>query len=177
MTKNIYALPFKKKKFSKAISHPKAHFAHFKYAIDFVLPEGTVILAPKAGKVIDIKIDSNQGGADPKYNDMEYANYMTIQHSNGEFSQYAHLKCGGALVKLGDKVKQGQPIAISGNTGFTTAPHLHFQIFKLNNTEVGWESLKVKFKEKIRVDMSDKPIPKEFNKTEKELESVKGLGK
>ncbi len=177
MTQNTYSLPFKKKELIKAISHPKAHFAHFKYAIDFILPEGTTILAPKAGKVIDIKVDSNCGGADPKYNDMKYANYMTIQHSNGEFSQYAHLKHNGSLVKLGDKVKQGQPIALSGNTGFTTTPHLHFQIFKLNNTKIGWKSLKVRFKEKIIIDTSNKPIPKKFNKTEKELERVRGLGK
>jgi len=172
-TKNIYALPFKKKDLIKAISHPKAHFAHFKHAIDFVLPEGTILLAPKAGKVIDIKVDSKQGGTDPKYNDLKYLNYMTIQHSNEEFSQYAHLKHQDSPVKLGDKVIQGQPIALSGNTGFTTAPHLHFQIFKLNNTEVGSESLKVKFKEKIVIDTSDRPIPKEFNKTMEELERVK----
>ncbi len=98
---------------------------------------------------------------------------MTIQHSNDEFSQYAHLKYQGSFVKLGDKVTQGQPIALSGNTGFTTASHLHFHVFKLNNSEVGWESLKVKFKEKISIDTSDRPIPKEFNKTMKEIERVK----
>ena len=173
ITKNIYAFPFKKKDLIKAISHPKAHFAHFKEAIDFILPGGTILLAPKAGKVVDIKVDSKEGGADPKYNDMKYLNYMTIQHSSGEFSQYAHLKYKGSLVKLGDEVKQGQPIALSGNTGFTTAPHLHFHIFKLNKTDVGWESLKVRFKEKIVIDKSDRPIPKELNKTMKELERVK----
>lgn len=173
MTKNTYALPFKKKYLIKAISHPKAHFAHFKEAIDFILPRGTLLLAPKAGKVVDIKVDSKKGGADPKYNNMKYLNYLTIQHSNGEFSQYAHLKYQGSLVKVDDKVKQGQPIALSGNTGFSTTPHLHFHIFKLNNTEVGWESLKIKFKEKIVIDKSDRPIPKELNKTMKEVERIK----
>ncbi|MFH1211812.1 MAG: M23 family peptidase, partial [Candidatus Woesearchaeota archaeon] len=82
-TKNIYGLPFEKKYLFKAVSHPKVHFAHFKNAIDFIIPVGTVILAPKAGKVIDVKVDSKQGGADPKYIDLKYQNYMTIQHSNG----------------------------------------------------------------------------------------------
>jgi len=173
LTKNVYALPFKRKDLIKAISHPKAHFAHIKFAIDFVLPEGTTLLASKAGKVIDIKINSKQGGADPKYNDIKYLNYMTLQHSNGEFSQYAHLKYQGSLVKLGDKVTQGQPIALSGNTGFTTAPHLHFHVLKLNNSKVGWESLKVRFKEKILIDTSNRPIPKELNKTKKELEKCR----
>ncbi len=172
-TKSIYALPFKKKDLIKAVSHPKAHFAHFRYAIDFILPEGTVLLAAKSGKVIDVKVDSNKGGANPKYNNIKYLNYMTIQHSNGEFSQYAHLKHKSSSVKVGDKVKQGQPIALSGNTGFTTIPHLHFQVFKLNNSKVGWETLKIRFKEKIEVDTSDRPIPKGLKKVIDELERVK----
>lgn len=150
-TKNVYRTPFKKD-FIKAVSNPDAHFAHFKEAIDFVLPVGTIILAVKAGTVVDIKVDSKEGGSNPKYNNLKYVNYITIKHSNEEYSQYAHLKHKGALVKLGEKVKVGQPIAISGTTGFTTAPHLHFHIFKLNKTGVGWESLRVRFKEKIKID-------------------------
>ncbi len=172
-TENIYSLPFKKKDFINAISHPKAHFAHFKHAIDFILPEGTKLLAVRSGIVVDIKIDSKEGGADPKYNDIKYMNYITIKHSNGEFSQYVHLKHNGALVKVGEKVKQGQPIAISGNTGFSTTPHLHFHIFKLNNSEIGWNSLEIRFKDKIKVDRLNRPIPKELNKVEKELDKVR----
>lgn len=71
LTKNIYALPFKKKDLVKAISSPRAHFAHFKHAIDFILPVGTKLLAPRAGTVVDIKVDSKEGGPDPKYNDMK----------------------------------------------------------------------------------------------------------
>ncbi|MBU2406398.1 MAG: GNAT family N-acetyltransferase, partial [Nanoarchaeota archaeon] len=55
-SKNIYSLPFKKKYLIKAISDPRAHFGHFKEAIDFALPEGTKIFAPRAGQVIDMKI-------------------------------------------------------------------------------------------------------------------------
>ncbi len=172
-TKNIYVLPFKKKDLIKAISHPKAHFAHFKHAIDFILPVGTYILASKAGKVIDIKVDSKKGGSDPKYSNIKYLNYMTIAHNSKEFSQYGHLKYKGALVKVGDKVKQSQPIALSGNTGFTTTPHLHFMVFKNNNSKVGWESLKIKFKEKVEVDTSDRPVPKKFKKTLNELKRLK----
>ncbi|MBS3162872.1 M23 family metallopeptidase [Candidatus Woesearchaeota archaeon] len=172
-TKNVYALPFNKKDLIKAISHPKAHFAHLSNAIDFILPLGTKVLASKAGKVIDIKVDSNKGGFEPKYNDMKFVNYLTIKHSNKEYSQYVHLKHNGSLVKIGDKVKQGQPIALSGNTGFTTAPHLHFHIFKFVKTGIGWETLKIKFKEKVFVDKTDNPVPKKFNKTLKELERVR----
>jgi len=170
ITKNVYALPFRKKDLVKALSDPRAHFAHFRHAIDFILPEGSRILAPRAGKVIDIKVDSRQGGAEPKYDDIKYVNYLTLQHSDGEYSQYIHLKHKGSLVKLGQKVKSGQPIALSGNTGFSTTPHLHFMVFKLDNTKIGWESLKVKFKERIAVDRKKRPIPKSL---QKELERVR----
>ena len=151
LTKNIYSLPFKKKDFIDAVSDPRAHFAHFKHAIDFGLRERTKILASKAGKVVDIKVDSKKGGASPKYNDIKYLNYMTLKHINGEYSQYAHLKYKGALVKLGKRIKTGQAIALSGNTGFTTEPHLHFLVLKLNKTKIGWETLKIRFKEKFKI--------------------------
>lgn len=172
-TKNVYARPFRKRDLIKAISDPRAHFAHFRHAIDFIMPEGTRILAPKAGKVIDIRTDSKEGGSDPKYNDIRYLNYMTLQHSNGEFSQFCHLKYRGALVKIGERVRQGQPIALSGNTGFSTAPHLHFQVFMPNKTKIGWETLRIRFKEKIAVDRAQQPVPESMKSTMKELERAR----
>lgn len=159
-TKSRYTLPFKKKNLIKAISNPREHFAHFKHAIDFILPEGTKLLASKSGSVVEIKVNSKLGGTNPKYINIKYVNFITLQHNDGEFSQYAHLKHNGALVKVGDKVKQGQPIAISGNTGFSPIPHLHFHVFNLNNSKEGWESLKVRFKEKIYIDKKIRPVPK-----------------
>ncbi len=150
-TKNIYSLPISKKDFTFAVSDKRAHFGHSKYAIDFPLPEETKILAAKSGRVIDVKVDSNEGGQEKKYNDLKYLNYITIKHFNGEFSQYAHLKHHGNLVKFGDKVRERQPIALSGNTGDSTEPHLHFHILKLNKTKIGWETLKIKFKERIYI--------------------------
>jgi len=172
-TKNIYSLPFKKKDFIDAVSDPRAHFSYFKHAIDFGLREGTTILASRMGIVTDIKVDSKVGGADPKYNNIKYANYITLKHDNGEYSQYEHLKHRGALVKLGEKVRTGQPIALSGNTGFTTEPHLHFQVLKLNKTKIGWETLKIRFKEKIDIDRTQGPVQPELKKTIRELERVR----
>ncbi len=150
-TKNIYSLPLRKQDFTVAISDKRSHFGHFKYAIDFILPEGTKILAAKEGTVIDLKADSKEGGFENKYKDIKYANYLTLKHSNDEFSQYVHLKHKGSLVKKGQKVREKQPIALSGNTGYTSEPHLHFIVFKENKTKIGWESLKIKFKEKVWV--------------------------
>ncbi len=55
-------------------------------------------------------------------------NYIVIDHGNGEFSVYCHLKEGSILVRKGDQVKKGKVIAQVGNTGNSSAPHLHFQM-------------------------------------------------
>jgi len=146
-TRNTYIHPFSDGVNVIAISDPRVHFGHFKYAIDFLMDEGTPILAAREGTIVYLKDDSNEGGSDPKYDDLKYLNYMTLKHDNEEYSQYCHLKYKGVLVKVGDKVEEGQQIAISGNTGFTSAPHLHFMVFRLNETEVGWESLEIRWKD------------------------------
>jgi len=172
-TKAQYALPCRKQDLIVAISDPRAHFAHFKHAIDFLLPEGSVIRASRAGVVVDSKINSHEGGIDPKYNDMTYLNFLTIRHAGGEFSQYAHLRYRGALVRRGVRVWEGQPIALSGNTGFSTAPHLHFLVFKLARSELGWESLKIRFKEPLRVRRKPGPVTKAMAPVLKEIERTK----
>ena len=173
-TKNRYALPYKKGVQVRVVSDPRAHFAHFQHAIDFILPEGTEILAVEAGIVVKVRVNSNEGGPDPKYNNDKYLNYVIVKHTNGEYSYYAHLKHEGALVRIGDKVEKGQPIALSGNTGFSTAPHLHFCIFILTpNIGAGWETLEIVFEEKIFVDREARPVSESLQKTMEELERVK----
>lgn len=179
-TKNIYSLPFKKKDLIRAVSDPRAHFGFLKHAIDFSLPIGTKILAAKSGIVIDVKDNSKKGGSDPKYNDVKYLNYISILHDNAEFSTYAHLKYKGSFVKIGDKVKTRQPIALSGNTGFTTTPHLHFQVFKRDWKEIsGINILKIRFKQKIKVyrpklkTLKTQKNSKKFQRHLKELEKVR----
>ena len=98
------------------------------HAIDFSLPVGTVVVAARAGTVIAIKDDSSLGGDDIKYqND---ANYIYIEHQDGTIGKYLHLSKGKVFVKQGLKVKAGEAIALSGNTGFSSGPHLHFETFK-----------------------------------------------
>lgn len=50
-------------------------------------------------------------------------------HNDGTFADYAHLKLNGSAVKEGDSVKKGQLIGYSGDTGFSSGPHLHFSVF------------------------------------------------
>ncbi|MDD5132844.1 MAG: M23 family metallopeptidase [Candidatus Nanoarchaeia archaeon] len=170
ISKNIYGFPCKLQDTIKIMSDPRAHFGDFKYAIDFILSEKSQVLAAFDGKVVDLKMDSNEGGIDPKYNDVKYINYITIKHTNDEYSQYAHLKYKSNFVKIGDQVKEGQTIALSGNTGFSSTPHLHFQVFKTNLT--GYKTLQIKFKDILEIDTSKQPIPKKYDEYIKELKKV-----
>lgn len=98
------------------------------YSIDWKMPEGTPIHAARDGVVVGIKDDSDRGGPDKKY---EWdANYILIRHSDGTLGHYVHLQKDGCKVKLGQKVKAGDWIGLSGNTGHSTGPHLHFAVFK-----------------------------------------------
>ncbi len=89
--------------------------------VDFALPVGTPVLAVGDGEVVVAK---NGGVA---------GNYVAIRHGRQYMTRYMHLK--KVLVKPGEKVKRGDRIALSGNTGRSTGPHLHFEIW-INNQAV-----------------------------------------
>lgn len=59
-----------------------------------------------------------------------YGQYVEVTHANGYKTKYAHLTLGGVKVQVGDNVKNNDVIALSGNTGIGTAPHLHVEIIK-----------------------------------------------
>ena len=90
----------------------------FHKALDLAASRGTDIYAAAAGKVITAKYSSS------------YGNYVVILHSNGYSTLYAH--ASKLLVREGDKVVQGQVIALVGTTGYSTGNHLHFEIIMPN---------------------------------------------
>jgi murein DD-endopeptidase MepM/ murein hydrolase activator NlpD len=85
--------------------------------IDVALPVGTPLKAVMDGVVIASGIGS---GA------RSYGEYVQIEHKGGKSTLYAHMSV--RLVKIGDRVVKGQIIGLSGNTGFSTGPHLHFEL-------------------------------------------------
>jgi len=106
------------------------------YSLDFLLPDGTVILASRRGVVTKIKNDSdiNYSGTDPERGRKaaEQANYIELKHDDGTFTAYYHLKKSSSRVEVGQPVTQRQPIATSGNTGWSTQPHLDFTAYRKN---------------------------------------------
>lgn len=116
------------------------------YAVDFPLPEGSEVAAVRAGRVQRVREDSNTGCGDAACADQ--ANYVVVDHGDGTLASYYHLELDGALVEVGDSVDRGQIIALSGNTGWSTGPHLHLQI-----NDLLYQSVPVRF-EDLR-DVSD----------------------
>lgn len=98
--------------------HPITGRKHTHTGIDFGAPSGTPIYAAEAGRVIISEVWST------------YGNCIVIDHGNGLWTLYAHIRNGGLLVDEGDSVKKGQKIAEVGSTGNSTGPHLHFEVRK-----------------------------------------------
>ena len=88
----------------------------FHGGLDLAVPQGTPVKAAMDGRVADVS-----------YNKM-FGNYVIINHAGGLQSLYGHLSV--QEVRVGQAISQGQVLGLSGNTGYSTAPHLHFGIYK-----------------------------------------------
>ncbi|MGZ5055437.1 MAG: peptidoglycan DD-metalloendopeptidase family protein [Methylobacter sp.] len=97
-----------------------------KYAVDIVMPVGTPVYAARSGVVLEAEDDFFKGGTNKAYS--SEANNIRILHDDGSMSLYAHLELEKAQVYPGLAVMAGQLIGYSGNTGFTSGPHLHFAV-------------------------------------------------
>ncbi|MEM5879149.1 MAG: M23 family metallopeptidase [Candidatus Aenigmatarchaeota archaeon] len=148
--KNTYSLPVNPKNIIKPKKNPLLpHKGKLIHAIDFLVPVGTPIYAACGGKVVWVKDDSNVGGKNKKKY-WNLGNRIVIKHKNGEYTAYEHLKYRGIVVKVGQRVKRGQLIGYSGNTGYSNYPHLHFEVFNNPSKDKSeGTTLKVIFKEKF----------------------------
>jgi murein DD-endopeptidase MepM/ murein hydrolase activator NlpD len=141
----VYHLPYRPgarylvtQGYNGSFSHRGAN----QYAIDWKMPEGTLVCAAREGLVVKVRQDSNRGGGSVKFD--KYNNFVLIRHDDGTLAHYCHLQQDGVLVKPGDRVQVGEPIAHSGNTGFSSGPHLHFCVFKAKSGRER-ESIPVRF--------------------------------
>jgi len=98
------------------------------YAVDFALPDGTPVFAAREGTVINVRHDSFRGAPLPAM--LDQANLIEILHDDGTIGVYGHLHWDSIRVHIGQHVARGEYIANSGNTGFSTGPHLHFAVWR-----------------------------------------------
>ena len=140
---------------------PSSHIGPFRHAIDFLVPDGTVVHAVDEGRVEIIKTDSECWGPTCEFADD--LNYITLAHTTWRthhhsgtpeyhyWTQYCHLARGSERefsIKVGDYVRAGQPIARTGKTGWTDRDHLHFLAFMSDSGrgKFGVISLRPRFK-------------------------------
>lgn len=102
-----------------------------RYAVDIAMPVGTQVVAARGGKVVSIDQNQREGNGGKAA-----GNYVRILHDDGTMSVYLHLKHQGVQVKEGQRVKTGELIAYSGNTGSSTGAHLHFVVQKNTGMKV-----------------------------------------
>jgi murein DD-endopeptidase MepM/ murein hydrolase activator NlpD len=129
---NKGTLSYPLKKIAITQSYGKTSFAKksnfyksgFHNGVDFGIPSGTSVMAAADGKVIAI-------GNNGRY---AYGRYIAVDHGNGLVTMYGHLS--SVTKKLGDRVKRGDTIAKSGNSGNSTGPHVHFTVFSAKSFDV-----------------------------------------
>lgn len=100
--------------YQRARLHPIFHKVREHRGLDIAADRNTPILAPAAGIVID------------KGNQIGYGNFVRIDHGNGIVTTFAHTARN--MVQVGQRVSRGDEIALVGSTGWTTSPHLHYEI-------------------------------------------------
>lgn len=134
-TSYIYTLPYAPKTKHFFIQGANSAFSHKgELAYGFKMKPGNKIAAARGGKVTALRSDSNKGGLKPE--NLSDGNYIVIEHEDDSTAHYWHLQYNGVLVALNDTVIQGQVIGLSGNTGYSAFPHLHFQVFDKDSKNI-----------------------------------------
>jgi murein DD-endopeptidase MepM/ murein hydrolase activator NlpD len=127
----VYALPYPHGRTFAVLQSFHGEFSHRgsnEYAVDFNCPVATPVTATRPGVVVAINAGAQGSGTTPEFLDDRRANFVLIQHDDGTLGEYMHLAPSGVEVGPGQAVRRGQEIGLSGNTGFSSTPHLHFQV-------------------------------------------------
>lgn len=127
----VYELPYSSGRGFRVAQGYGGTFTHTgnnEFAVDFGMPIGTPVRAAREG-VVEVVVDGfEQGGQDPALRNR--VNMILVRHPDGTYGEYAHLGRAGASVRPGQKITVHELLGLSGNTGFTRGPHLHFAVFR-----------------------------------------------
>ncbi|MFO0708611.1 MAG: peptidoglycan DD-metalloendopeptidase family protein [Sandaracinus sp.] len=95
---------------------------------DFPVPIGTSVAAAAAGTVVHAEDGHANNGSLRNHDGGGFGNHVIISHADGRTTLYAHLSPGSVRVRRGQHVECGQQIGLSGHSGHSTGPHLHFEV-------------------------------------------------
>ncbi|HSN25213.1 MAG TPA: M23 family metallopeptidase [Kofleriaceae bacterium] len=143
-----YRLPYAAGKTFAVLQGFHGAFSHRgsnEFAVDFDCPVATKVLAARPGVVVASNAAAQGAGTSPDYLEYARTNFVLVLHDDGTLGEYMHLAPSGVEVAPGDHVARGQEIALSGNTGFSSTPHLHFQVMTAADDGVAAQSFPIRF--------------------------------
>lgn len=144
---HLYGVPFGgdvRRELTQGFGGADSHLGSMRYSLDFLMPEGTPVVAARGGIVLYIQDGFTKGGADPDL--LEAANVVVVAHSDGTMASYGHLT-RGIPVSIGQTVREGDLLGSSGATGFAGRPHLHFHVGQRMLGEPG-RTISIKMKDR-----------------------------
>jgi murein DD-endopeptidase MepM/ murein hydrolase activator NlpD len=126
-----YRLPYRAGKTFSVLQGFHGTFSHRgsnEYAVDFDCPVATPVLAARPGLVVAANAAAQGSGTSAEFLEYRRTNFLIVLHDDGTLGEYMHLAPSGVRVSVGQRVERGDELALSGNTGFSSTPHLHFQV-------------------------------------------------
>jgi murein DD-endopeptidase MepM/ murein hydrolase activator NlpD len=138
-TPYAYRVPFQAGKTFSVLQGFHGAFSHRgsnEYAVDFDCPVATEVLAAREGVVVAFNAAAQGAGTTPDFLEYRRTNFVIVLHEDGTLGEYMHLAPSGVRVSIGQQVARGEPLALSGNTGFSSTPHLHFQVMTADHDGV-----------------------------------------
>ena len=140
----VYQLPYQENESHLLVQGYFSRYTHKnRAALDFKMKKGTKVCAARAGVVVRLKENGKRGGSNIK--NRTFGNFVVLQHEDSSRTGYWHVQFNGVLVNVGDTVKQGQVIALSGKSGYTFFPHLHFIVW-ISDKKGQWSQIGTRFK-------------------------------
>lgn len=133
-----------------------SHRGSNEYAVDFDCPVATPVLAARPGVVVAANAGAHSSGTTPEFLEYKRTNFVLLLHDDGTLGEYMHLSPSGIEVAPGQRIERGQSIALSGNTGFSSTPHLHFQVMTAADDGVSARSFP--FRLAVGPNRSEEPV-------------------
>ena len=130
-TPYAYAFPYAQGQAFNILQGFHGAFSHRgsnEYAVDFDCPVATTVRAAREGIVVAANARAQGSGTTREFLEYKRVNFVLVLHDDGTLGEYMHLSPSGVSVHPGQKIGRNGKIGLSGNTGYSSTPHLHFQV-------------------------------------------------